>query len=196
MTVQIGSQIWLQKNCKELYFSNGDEIPNLKHRGDWYRSIINKTPALYISEFYGGEILYNYFAVIDPRGILPHPYKIPTLCDANELIEFCGGKEIAGLKLKSTDNKEFEEVAYLDEKSRERKKLYGNSSGFTAVETGFKRKDGYGSIGMTANFWVIDSIKDVYCLQLIDGFEEAIIENHPKLIDCGFSIRGIKNPEL
>jgi uncharacterized protein (TIGR02145 family) len=192
MTVKIGSQIWMQKNCKALNFMNGDEIPNLKHRGDWYRSIINKTPALFISDFYGGEILYNYYAVIDPRGILPHPYKIPTLCHINVLIEFLGGKEIAGLKLISTDNKEFEEVAYLDEKSRERKKLYGNCSGFTAVETGFKRKDGYSSLGMTANFWIIDNMNEACCLQLIDGFEEAIIQNYPKLIDCGFSIRGIK----
>ena len=192
MTVKIDSQIWMQKNCKELNFRNGDEIPNLKHRGDWYRSIINKTPALFIPDFYGGEILYNYSAVIDPRGILPHPYKIPTLCDINVLIEFLGGKEIAGLKLISTDNKEFEEVAYLDEKSRERKKLYGNCSGFTAVETGFKRKDGFSSLGMTANFWIIDNMNEACCLQLIDGVEEAIIQNYPKLIDCGFSIRGIK----
>ena len=192
MTVKIGSQIWMQKNCKELNFRNGDEIPNLKYRGDWYRSIINKTPALFISDFYGGEILYNYYAVIDPRGILPHPYKIPTLYDINVLIEFLGGKEIVGLKLISSDNKEFEEVAYLDEKSRERKKLYGNCSGFTAVETGFKRKDGYSSLGMTANFWIIDNMNEACCLQLIDGVEEAIIQNYPKLIDCGFSIRGIK----
>ena len=77
-------------------------------------------------------------------------------------------------------------------KSRERKKLYGNCSGFTAVETGFKRKDGYSSLGMTANFWIIDNMNEACCLQLIDGFEEAIIQNYPKLIDCGFSIRGIK----
>jgi hypothetical protein len=64
------------------------------------------------------------------------------------LIEHLDGNQIAGLKLKSIDNELFEEVAYLDENDKELKQIYGNISGFSAVETGYKRKDGYKSIGL------------------------------------------------
>ena len=105
--VQIGSQIWQSKNLDVATFSNGDRIFEAKSIKDWDDAISSKQPAWCYYNFnpengkkYGK--LYNMYAVMDPRGLAPVGYHIPSENEWEILEKFIGA-ENAGKKLKSTN---------------------------------------------------------------------------------------------
>ena len=121
-------------------------------------------------------------------------FKIPSIDDINELIEHLGGRQIAGLKLKSTDNELFEEVAYLEPEEKELKKQIGNSSFFSAAETGYKMRNGFESIGLSYKMWLLDKNNKPSIFTLVEGDNQAFIEENKTdlIIKSGFLVRGIK----
>ena len=201
--IQIGEQIWTNKNWHARTFNNSEPILIAKSKGDWYHAIINEQPAISISLDYPDEVLYNWFAINDKRGLMPEGYRIPTASDVNKLINYLGG-QYAGVKLKSTDEKIWEECAYLEPDERERKNNWGNCSGFNAVPVGLRRLDGWyrGRI-ISSNFWVVneDSPDKPNVLRLLEGVEAAILETAEQfenqsdfpITKYSFSIRLIKN---
>jgi uncharacterized protein (TIGR02145 family) len=200
MIINIGKQFWMKNNLNSLVFNNGELLNNIQTRNEWELSLITKTPSYYISDEYDGEVLYNYYAVIDSRGLLPENYKIPNFEDINELINCLGGKKIAGLKLKSTKEIDFPRIAYLNEEQQLRKYKYGNHFGFSAKAVGKIRKDGIISSGFRTNYWVLNEDHEPFVLELIEGVDAAIIYNEPNfkkqygnsIKDCGFSLRALK----
>ena len=103
----------------------------------------NKTPAWC---YYGYKTenekkygkLYNWFAVNDSRGLAPEGFKIATLSDWSELIDFLGGTSVAGGKLKSStgwvsDGRAMGLLKVSDST---------NESQFTALPSGLVRQDG------------------------------------------------------
>ncbi len=123
---------------------------------------------------------------------------MPFLSDIHALLNFLG--EYSGVKLKSKNDEEWPEIAYLEKDERERKINLGNSTHFSSKPTGIVRPDGQYVRGFRANYWVFENESYQPCiLQLIEGVETAVImyeadfkKNHQKIFDCGFSIRGIK----
>lgn len=111
-TVQIGSQIWMAENLDVSTYSNGDSILYMQDKGKnglksnvgW--QTMNKGAWCYYENENGIDTtygrLYNWFAVNDPRGLAPKGWHIPTLEEWKQLREALGGKDEAGLKLKST----------------------------------------------------------------------------------------------
>ena len=64
-------------------FNNGDPIPQVSSINDWITVNEQQSPAwCYYNDDPSNEstygILYNWYAVIDPRGIAPDGYHIPT----------------------------------------------------------------------------------------------------------------------
>jgi hypothetical protein len=58
----------------------------------------------YYNESYNGSKygkLYNWYAVNDPRGLAPNGYHIPTNAEWTTLIDYLGGEDVAGTKMKS-----------------------------------------------------------------------------------------------
>jgi uncharacterized protein (TIGR02145 family) len=105
--VKIGSQQWCNKNLSVTTFKNGDKIPIAISLDEWQEYGRKGLPACcYYQnntanlEEYG--VLYNWFAVNDPRGLAPNGYHIPTSDEWKLLITFLGGEAIAGKKLQST----------------------------------------------------------------------------------------------
>ncbi len=202
--VNIGDQIWTNKNWNTRTFNNSEPVLIAKSRGDWYNALINEQPALCISLDYPDEVLYNWFAINDERGILPKGYRIPTASDVNKLIDYLGGIEYAGVKLKATDETVWEECAYLEQDERDRKNQFGNCSRFSALPVGLRRPDGWyqGRI-FSSNFWVMNENipSKPYVFRLIEGVEAAILENTEQfeshtdfpITQYAFSIRLIKN---
>jgi len=106
-SVRIGSQVWMKSNLNVDHFRNGDSIPEVKSITELEECEKNKQPAWrYIKKddetllFYGK--LYNWYAVNDPRGLAPVGWHIPSDEEWTTLTYFLGGKDIAGVKLKST----------------------------------------------------------------------------------------------
>ena len=201
--INIGDQIWTNKNWNTRTFNNSESIL-AKSKGDWHNALINQKPALCISLDYPDEVLYNWFAINDDRAIVPEGYRIPTASDVNTLIDYLGGSKYAGVKLKATDETVWEECAFLEQDERDRKKQFGNGSGFNAVPVGLRRPDGWyqGRI-FSSNFWVMneDCPDKPNVLRLIEGMEALILETAEQfeshtdfpITQYAFSIRLIKN---
>jgi uncharacterized protein (TIGR02145 family) len=118
--INIGQQIWTNKNWNTRSFNNSEPILTAKSKADWNNAIKEEKPALCISLDYPDEVLYNWFAINDYRGLIPQGYRIPTASDVNTLIDYLGGSNYAGVKLKATDETVWEECAYLETEERNR----------------------------------------------------------------------------
>jgi len=129
--ITIGNQVWMVENLNVEFFQNGDAIPEAQTEKEWYRAFENNEPAwcYYDNNPMNGDKygkLYNWFAVIDNRGLCPEGWHIPTKVDWDFLMEFLGGENIAGGKLKSVSG-------WDDEQHSE---VSTNESGFTALPGG------------------------------------------------------------
>ena len=142
--VKIGNQVWLAENLTVDKFRNGDPIQHVRSIEEWKKANKQVKPASCYYNFdpingqkYGK--LYNWDAVIDPRGLAPDGWHIPSYDEWIELIHFLGGEEIAGNKMKS----------FGDYKDR-----YSNESGFSALLGGYQFFNGkLDSIGESGYWW-------------------------------------------
>ena len=105
--VTIGEQTWMAENLNVLTFRNGDTIYHAKTSKDWVYANENKMPAWC---YYNNDTLqykkqgklYNWYAIIDVRGIAPQGWRIPFQKDWIKLSESLGGNKISGIHLKDT----------------------------------------------------------------------------------------------
>ena len=81
-TTVVDGQTWLTKNLSTTTFRNGDLIQQATNNDEWIQSIKNKKPCWCYYEFneangvtYGK--IYNYYAVVDSRGLAPEGFRIP-----------------------------------------------------------------------------------------------------------------------
>lgn len=103
--IQIGDQLWMKGNLNVDTFNNGDPISEVKTPEEWEKAGIEKKPAwcYYGNSKNNGDRygkLYNYWAVVDPRGLSPAGYHIPDDTEWIKLASFLGGRDHAGLTLK------------------------------------------------------------------------------------------------
>ncbi len=103
-TITIGTQTWMAENLKTTKYRNGDPIPNVTDISEWYHlttgaycDYIN-TPGSDVT--YGK--LYNWHTVADSRNIAPTGWHVPSDAEWAILIEYLGGSDVAGGKLKET----------------------------------------------------------------------------------------------
>ncbi len=143
-SVKIGNQVWMVKNLNVDHYSNGDPISTGLSVSQWVLakegaySYYNNDPSR--EAIYGK--LYNWYAVIDDRGICPTGWHVPSDDEWNELIEFLGGNKFAGGKLKSTKDWAV------------RNRAVTNSIGFTALPGGCRCSTGsYNDFGVFGNMW-------------------------------------------
>lgn len=104
-SIKIGQQEWSTKNLCVTHFRNGEPIQEVKNYDDWMNAINSNNPARTSfrnsnkkGDTYG--YFYNWYAIIDKRGLAPIGYKIPSKNDWDQLVNFIG-EEKAGEKLKS-----------------------------------------------------------------------------------------------
>jgi uncharacterized protein (TIGR02145 family) len=108
--IRLGNQIWMDRHLSVQTFRNGDPIPEASTSVEWQQAGKEKKPAWcyykndpVIGEKYG--VMYNWYAVMDPRGLAPVGWHVPT----NEewiILENYFGVSQAGTKIKcdSTEN--------------------------------------------------------------------------------------------
>jgi len=82
-TVTIGKQVWMTKNLDVDKFANGDDITEAKTEEEWEKAIQEERPAwCYFNnkprkgKKYGK--IYNWYAVIDSRGLAEEGWRIPN----------------------------------------------------------------------------------------------------------------------
>lgn len=107
-TVTIGTQVWMNKNLDVSTFRNGDPIPQAKTEQDWLAAKNNKQPAwcYYENKSENGAKfgkLYNWYAVNDARGLAPVGFHVPSDEEWMKLIDYLGGENLAGIKMKEKE---------------------------------------------------------------------------------------------
>ncbi len=137
-TIKIGSQTWMTENLNVNKFRNGDRIKEAKTNRKWRRLGRKGKPAwcFYENKTLNGTRygkLYNWYAVNDPRGLVPCGWHVPSDVEWTELTEFLGGEDIAGEKMKSV--KGWKE--YINNFSNGT-----NSSGFKGLPGGYRFSNG------------------------------------------------------
>ena len=143
--IKIGTQQWASANLNVSNFVNGDTIPEAKTDEEWEKAGIDKKPAwcYYDNNPENGVKygkLFNWYAVNDPRGLSPDGYHIPTDEEWTTLINYLGGEENAGAKMKSRSGWKGDGNG-------------SNSSGFTALPGGSRYNYGQFRLIENISFW-------------------------------------------
>lgn len=154
-TVRIGDQVWMAENLRVKHFRNGDPIPRAKSKNEWLKMDNEQKPAwcYYENDRLNGEkygLLYNWYAVNDPRGLAPEGWHIPGNKEWEALVKHLGGIEKAGAKLKATEGWIKNDYA-------------SNESGFTGLPGGKRvQGQGFSNIDDKANFWSTTAFNKTY----------------------------------
>ena len=153
-TVKIGKQTWTVENLRVTHYRNGDPIPEVKDSTAWLNDKAgaicwyNNNKGKYDS-IYGA--LYNFYAVVDQRGLSPKGWHIPdSRNEWADLYRYLGGNEPAGgfMKEKGTSHWHAPNTGA------------SNSTGFTALPGGARGRTvarpnstGYYNLSYSAVFW-------------------------------------------
>lgn len=78
-TVVVGNLVWMTANYNTITYANGDPIPQAKTVKEWVKfNKEGKGAFCYLDNDPKKDILYNYFALTDTRGIAPAGWRVPT----------------------------------------------------------------------------------------------------------------------
>jgi uncharacterized protein (TIGR02145 family) len=175
-SVRIGNQEWMTRNLDVDRFRNGDLIPLIESKEEWEKTGENGQSAwcYFDNDPENGKKygkLYNWHAVNDSRGLAPEGWHIPSDEEWTSLVEFLGGKDFAGHKMKS-DNGWAE---WADEDGEFQNGNGDNSSGFNGLPAGIRNFVGsFNNIRYSAFFWSATEFDDIYAwtrsLYLYIGF--------------------------
>jgi uncharacterized protein (TIGR02145 family) len=185
-SIEIGTQVWLTSNLKTSRYRNGNVIPLTASDYTW----ANTSSGAYCS--YGNEnanvslygALYNWYAVVDPRGLCPTGWHVPTNEDWTTLTAYLGGLEISGGKMKETG---FD--FWFEPNSGAT-----NSSGFKAKGAGFRDYTGtYADFKMLAYIWSSSEYSSTHGIARKFFYDFPSVSFAGNFKNSGFSVRCIKD---
>lgn len=161
-TVVIGNQEWFAENLRTTKFANGDPI-NTSYINSDYINLMNRddgtgTPAYSINpaaDISTDGLLYNWFAVVDERGLCPDGWKTPSDEDWAILERALGiaESEIYTLAWRGADVTPTAPGNAL--KTSGRNFMGSDNYGFSALPSGKRNKDTgvYDAYNVDAYFW-------------------------------------------
>jgi uncharacterized protein (TIGR02145 family) len=201
-TVTIGDQIWMLKNLDVQTFNNGDSIPLIENDTDWKNQspiIIgeSKAASCYYNNVNDTTIpygrLYNWHAIVDPRGLAPAGWRIATVQDWEALFSFLGDNFHESIIDPTHWNPK--KTSWLDNLFGYKlpKKEFTNASGLSVLPGGMRSELGsFFNLKDRAYFWCAsESILtgEPYHLE-IDGFLKNYISSYHT--GEGLSVRCVK----
>jgi uncharacterized protein (TIGR02145 family) len=161
-SVKIGEQIWMTENLDVDHYRNGDVIPEVKDPTEWL-NLTTGAWCYYENQLTNGLVygkLYNWYAVIDARGLAPTGWHVASKEEWNNLINFLGGESEAAGKMKEAGTFHWTNNPDAD-----------NSSGFTALPGGYRHGTGnFNVLGQRAFWWSSTQANEFYSNRiLMDG---------------------------
>ena len=187
MLIKIGTQTWSSKNLDVETYCNGDTIPQVQNKNDWY-NLNTGAWCYYENKAENGTIygkLYNGYALKDPRGLAPKGYHIAYNEDWDILFDYVGQ---SAFKLKETGTSHW----YYPNSNAT------NTSGFTALPGGARDIfGGFYNIRYECRFWSGSSCSPSFYYYFLRYDNEYIESNNfsglaPDL-RFAFSVRCIKD---
>lgn len=186
-TIKIGEQTWMAENLRTTHYRNGDLISNITSNSQWVNlqteaySAYNNTEDLDELATFG--LLYNWYAVSDPRNLAPEGWRVATQADWDALISELGGVNVAGSKLKEAGNTHWNPGSSGN-----------NSSGFTALPSGRRQYTDGTFINLNFNgFWWANTANGAdfsFYYQL--NFDSNTIIAANFLRSAGYAVRCVK----
>lgn len=187
--VKVGTQLWMAENLKTSKYRNGDRIETTipatlnvldanNPKFQWpYSGMDNNIPL------YGR--LYTWYALSDIRNVCPTGWHVPSYNEWVTLINYLGGANNAGGKLKEVGNLHWSSNAGAT-----------NESGFTALPGGIRHPNGTFSGISEMGFWWsttqgIYSLTEAWAFYLHNDGSVISVSSNGK--NAGFSIRCIKD---
>lgn len=179
-TIKIGTQWWMAQNLKTSKYNDGTNIPY--NTASW----VNVTSPAYrdyttaeYNNSYGA--LYNWYAA--NTGILcPTGWHIPTEQDWSILAGYCGGSDLAGIKLKEAGTSHWTtpNTGAL------------NESGFTGLPGGYYLTS-FTAIGNYGCWWSTASTDDSNARVYSLNYNNTWLNNNSNTKKSGASIRCIRD---
>lgn len=185
-TITVGGREWMAENLRVIHFSDGSSIPVASGAasGVWssahssYYSIYSDNPANSI--VYGN--LYNWYTLVDAKGLAPVGWHIATKDEWVKLIEDVGGYSVAGSKLKENGTTHWSNSS-----------VSTNESGFTGLGSGFRDNVGvYKNLLLSTGYWskTPDGSSNGFYVEL-DNSNNITIKSDAK--NFGFSVRCVRD---
>ena len=188
-----GDQTWAAKNLDVSRYRNGDTIPQVTDPDAW-SNLTTGAWCYYNNDPLNGTLygkLYNGYAVMDPRGLAPQGWHVPTDEEWKALVERNGGQSDAGAQLKATGN-------YTDGTGLWKKPNTNatNGSAFTGLPGGARTTLGntaFTNLTITGYWWTSTpfSVNSAWYRSLYYGGTTVSRLQNP--LTMGFSVRCVKN---
>jgi uncharacterized protein (TIGR02145 family) len=187
--VVIGTQVWMVENLQTTKYNDGTEIPLVTDDDVWYN--LNAPGYCWYNNDEKANrnthgALYNWHALHTGK-LCPAGWHVPSDKEWAVLADYLGGDAIAGGKMKETGS-----IHWLSPNAGA-----SNSSGFTALPSGFRGKTGFiagnhgpDSIGLFWSDTAFDSI-DGWTRYLL--FDNSGLGRNNGGKYHGFSVRCLKD---
>ncbi len=183
--VTIGKQQWMAENLNVSHYRNGDTITRARSQEDWVRLGAEGKPAWCLETTLQENTnksgrLYNWYAVIDPRGLAPKGWHIPADEEWTQLVRYLGGDVLAAMKMRTSLSS-----SAVDE---------AGANGFSGLPRGGCSPSGvfFGN-GSNGYWWSATDAgaETAWGLQL--NYLHCIVNQVSNLKGYGFSVRCIKD---
>jgi uncharacterized protein (TIGR02145 family) len=182
--VKIDTLWWMAENLKSVHFQNGNIIPMYTSEEIWDTlttgafCMYNNRPDTAV--IYGN--LYNYYAVNDKRKICPAGWHVSANDEWKAMIDYLGGSNEAGGKLKLTSGHWASPNTGAT-----------NESGFSALPGGFNAVDHYDGISIIGFWWTSTEYSSDRALDQILYSDKTITMNTSNTKNQGFSVRCVRD---
>ena len=187
MTVKIHKE-WMAENLRTTKYRDGTDIYHYTDTSDWSNAFIGAWCWLDNDSIYEKPYgkLYNWNAVIDPRGLCPDGWRVPSETDWTNLWTLLGGLNVAGGKMKEDGHIHWESPNAM---------YASNDSGFSGLPGGWRHDDGqFTYIGWYGFWWSstdVSATNQAWYASLYKGNETLTWNNFSK--KSGLSVRCIRD---
>ncbi|HPW66870.1 MAG TPA: FISUMP domain-containing protein [Salinivirgaceae bacterium] len=194
--VTIGEQVWMAENLRYL--------PKVVGSGMG----LETTPYIYVYDYDGNSVeeakatanyttygvLYNWLAAMNKetsseanpsgiQGVCPEGWHLPSQAEWQQLIDFLGGEEIAGGKLKEAGTTHW--ISPNEGAT--------NETGFTALPGGYRGYCGmFKGVGNMGFWWSATAQSSIYAWTFSMIYDYGQIYSNYYIKEDGFSVRCVK----
>ena len=197
-TSVIGDQVWMVENLRTVSFRDGSlMLTQLYDDFEWasagaactiypHSEIDGLDSEAEVSAAYGR--LYNWIAVNDSRGLCPVGWRVPTEEDWDELIEYLGGEDVAGGKLKNTRTSPTDHPRWDSPNTGATDEKH-----FSALPAGYRTSLGqFDFLGSYGEWWSSTEYNtDLAITRYISNYETGMYHSYGRK-RAGYSVRCIK----